>query len=145
MEAALAGCVVLFQEEAHLLYAFVESRGFATGTDAVAQSSNTPAMHAGTGALLFQNDPEFWYEIVRLFGAAEYGGALFGEVVAIARQIESAIDETHVMQFRCAACVVNVHIEKYHVLPNIPVQRLHPVHQCEVHDDGAIYFPSFAI
>jgi hypothetical protein len=47
------------------------------------------ADNAGTDALLFKDDPEFWFEIVRLFGAAEYGGALFGEVIAIAKNIKS--------------------------------------------------------
>jgi dienelactone hydrolase len=56
-----------------------------TGTTALAQSG--PA--AGTDALLFQDDPQFWYETVRLFGAAEFGGALFGEVIAIASKIKS--------------------------------------------------------
>src|SRR4051812_38221962 len=45
--------------------------------------------NSGTDALLFKEDPEFWFEIVRLFGAAEYGGASFGEVMAIARNIKS--------------------------------------------------------
>jgi pimeloyl-ACP methyl ester carboxylesterase len=43
----------------------------------------------GTDALLFKDDPQFWFEITRLFAAAEYGGALFGEVVAIANRIKS--------------------------------------------------------
>ena len=60
-----------------------------TGTSAFAQSAGTATEHAVTSPLLFQNDPEFWYETVRLFGAAEYGGALFGEVVAIAQRIEA--------------------------------------------------------
>jgi hypothetical protein len=47
------------------------------------------ADNAGTDALLFKDDPEFWFEIVRLFGAAEYGGALFGEVIAFAKKIKS--------------------------------------------------------
>lgn len=56
---------------------------------------NTPTQHqkapenSGTEALIFKDDPQFWFEIERLFGAAEYGGALFGEVIAIARQIKS--------------------------------------------------------
>ncbi|MFZ6644623.1 alpha/beta hydrolase family protein [Undibacterium sp. TJN25] len=45
--------------------------------------------NTGTEALLFKDDPQFWFEIERLFGAAEYGGALFGEVIAIAKQIKS--------------------------------------------------------
>lgn len=47
------------------------------------------ADNAGTDALLFKDDPEFWFEISRLFGAAEYGGAEFGEVIAIAKNIKS--------------------------------------------------------
>ena len=38
---------------------------------------------------LFPDDPQFWYETQRAFGAAEYGGALFGEVFAIASRIKS--------------------------------------------------------
>jgi dienelactone hydrolase len=58
-----------------------------TGTTALAQGgTGTPT---GTDALLFKDDPQFWYETVRLFGAAEYGGALFGEVIAIASKIKS--------------------------------------------------------
>ncbi|RKP53481.1 alpha/beta fold hydrolase [Pararobbsia silviterrae] len=54
-------------------------------------TTQTSTQHANTGteALLFKDDPQFWFEIERLFGAAEYGGALFGEVIAIARNIRS--------------------------------------------------------
>jgi len=41
----------------------------------------------GTAALLFKTDSEFWFETVRCFGAADYGGASFGEVLAIAQKI----------------------------------------------------------
>src|SRR5262245_14286295 len=60
-----------------------------TGTGALAQGAGPSAAPKGTDALLFQDDPQFWYETVRLFGAAEYGGALFGEVIAIASKIKS--------------------------------------------------------
>jgi dienelactone hydrolase len=60
-----------------------------TGTRAFAQGAVAPVAPKGTVALLFQDDPQFWYETVRLFGAAEYGGALFGEVIAIAQKIKS--------------------------------------------------------
>ena len=63
--------------------------GAVTGTSALAQGSGSSPKHAGAAALLFQDDPQFWYETVRLFGAAEYGGALFGEVLSIARNIKS--------------------------------------------------------
>ena len=59
-------------------------------TAGTATPSKSPSpTDAGTEALLFKDDPEFWFEISRLFGAADYGGALFGEVIAIARNIKS--------------------------------------------------------
>jgi pimeloyl-ACP methyl ester carboxylesterase len=36
---------------------------------------------------LFADDAQFWFETVRAFGAAEYGGSLFGEVLAVASRI----------------------------------------------------------
>ena len=50
--------------------------------------SDAPA-NTGTEALLFKDDPQFWFEIERLFGEAEYGGAAFGEVIAMASKIKS--------------------------------------------------------
>jgi dienelactone hydrolase len=38
---------------------------------------------------LFADDVQFWYETQRAFGAAEYGGALFGEVLATSSRIKS--------------------------------------------------------
>jgi alpha-beta hydrolase superfamily lysophospholipase len=37
--------------------------------------------------LLFEDDVQFWFETLRVFGHASYGGADFGEVVATASQI----------------------------------------------------------
>ncbi|WP_322008963.1 alpha/beta hydrolase family protein [Paraburkholderia sp. J12] len=37
--------------------------------------------------LLFPDDSQFWFETQRVFGAAEYGGALFGEVLSTASRI----------------------------------------------------------
>ncbi|WP_279579480.1 hypothetical protein [Fodinicola feengrottensis] len=37
--------------------------------------------------LLFPHDQQFWYETLRVFGHAAYGGADFGEVVATADRI----------------------------------------------------------
>ena len=63
---------------------------FAPATDAGATQTPTLNLGAeGTDALLFKDNSEFWFEISRLFGAAEYGGAEFGEVIAIARNIKS--------------------------------------------------------
>jgi len=36
---------------------------------------------------LFASDVQFWFETQRAFGAAEYGGALFGEVLAMSSRI----------------------------------------------------------
>jgi dienelactone hydrolase len=37
---------------------------------------------------LFADDAQFWYETQRAFGAAEYGGSLFGEVLTVASRIK---------------------------------------------------------
>jgi dienelactone hydrolase len=39
--------------------------------------------------MLFPDNVQFWYEIVRAFGAASYGGSDFGEVMATASRITS--------------------------------------------------------
>ena len=53
------------------------------------EGTSIVADNAGTEALLFKDDSEFWFEIERLFGAAEYGGSSFGEVIALAKNIKS--------------------------------------------------------
>jgi dienelactone hydrolase len=61
--------------------------------DAPAASAE-PAVTAQTNAPpaekppLFPEDAQFWYETQRAFGAAEYGGSLFGEVLAVASDIK---------------------------------------------------------
>ena len=37
--------------------------------------------------LLFAEDVQFWYETLRVFGADEYGGSQFGEVLATSARI----------------------------------------------------------
>jgi hypothetical protein len=37
---------------------------------------------------LFADDTQFWFETQRAFGAAEYGGSLFGEVLAVSSRIK---------------------------------------------------------
>jgi hypothetical protein len=39
--------------------------------------------------LLFQDDPQFWFETLRVFAADEYGGSQFGEVLAISSRIKA--------------------------------------------------------
>ena len=38
--------------------------------------------------LLFAGDVQFWYETLRVFGADEYGGSQFGEVLATSARIK---------------------------------------------------------
>ncbi len=73
----------LLAESASILAASASPPGL------TAQPKPAPPSGAGTEALLFKDDPQFWFEISRLFGAADYGGALFGEVIAIAKNIKS--------------------------------------------------------
>ncbi|HTX25051.1 MAG TPA: alpha/beta fold hydrolase [Steroidobacteraceae bacterium] len=61
----------------------------ASSSGAATPAHSVLAPNTGTDALLFKDDPQFWFEISRLFGAADYGGALFGEVIAIAKNIKS--------------------------------------------------------
>ena len=61
----------------------------APANEAAAHEKPALPVNTGTDALLFQDDPQFWFEISRLFGAADYGGALFGEVIGIAKSITS--------------------------------------------------------
>ena len=66
----------LFQTAAALAAATAAT---SVSTQLLAQAASAPVVPTGTDALLFKDDPQFWYETVRMFGAAEYGGALFGE------------------------------------------------------------------
>ncbi|HTB00807.1 MAG TPA: alpha/beta fold hydrolase [Bradyrhizobium sp.] len=60
--------------------------------EALAENTE-PAAPAAAGASplakspLFADDAQFWFETQRAFGAAEYGGSLFGEVLAAASRI----------------------------------------------------------
>jgi len=55
-----------------------------------AQPSSAPAPAApAEKSLLFLDDAQSWFETQRAFGAAEYGGALFGEVLATSVRIEA--------------------------------------------------------
>jgi alpha-beta hydrolase superfamily lysophospholipase len=61
----------------------------ATG-DAFAAADEAPPAAGATRERkppLFPTDVQFWFETQRAFGAAEYGGALFGEVLAAALRI----------------------------------------------------------
>jgi len=62
--------------------------------------------------LLFPHDDQFWFETQRAFGATEYGGSLFGEVLTAASQIaegdyESWYASWNAMADRVAAAGAN--------------------------------------
>jgi alpha-beta hydrolase superfamily lysophospholipase len=61
----------------------------ATGDTVAAGDEAQPAVSAPPERKppLFPTDVQFWFETQRAFGAAEYGGALFGEVLAAASRI----------------------------------------------------------
>ena len=59
----------------------------------MAAGAEAPAAPAGgapdlSGRLLFRDDAQFWFETLRMFGAADYGGAQFGEVVVTSQRIK---------------------------------------------------------
>lgn len=51
--------------------------------------SRTPTLERHQPNLLFPDDDQFWFQTQRQFGAGEYGGSLFGEVLATASRITS--------------------------------------------------------
>jgi len=61
----------------------------ASATAAQAESGDAAAAAAGPKTPLFPDDAQFWFETVRAFGAAEYGGGGFGEVLATSARIKS--------------------------------------------------------
>lgn len=52
-------------------------------------SGGTPGIPVPGNRLLFPDDAQFWFETQRAFGAVEYGGALFGEVLSTSSRIKS--------------------------------------------------------
>jgi alpha-beta hydrolase superfamily lysophospholipase len=58
-------------------------------TTAGAQDAAASAGAAAQKSPLFADDAQFWFETVRMFGADEYGGASFGEVLATSAQIKA--------------------------------------------------------
>src|ERR1700761_3604257 len=83
---ALAPLVTLFAGEA-----------FAENGEPAAPAA-APASPAAKSPL-FADDAQFWFETQRAFGAAEYGGSLFGEVLAVSSRITpgdyDSWDEAH--------------------------------------------------
>lgn len=48
-----------------------------------------PGVAHGMPSLMFQDDPQFWFETLRCLGAVDYGGAQLGEVVMTSSRIKS--------------------------------------------------------
>ena len=56
----------------------------ATLSSGISRAQAVPSM----SHLLFKEDPQFWFETLRIIGAADYGGAQFGEAVTTASRIK---------------------------------------------------------
>lgn len=73
--------------------------GIGLAATVTAMSAEPPSQPAGgaprgdnpdpAAQLLFRDDAQFWFETLRMFGAADYGGAQFGEVVATSQHIKA--------------------------------------------------------
>lgn len=48
-----------------------------------------PDIVPSSTTFLFPDDQQFWFETVRMFGADEYGGSSFGEVLAVSSRIKT--------------------------------------------------------
>src|SRR5579871_3411556 len=58
-------------------------------TATAANAQTPPAAPSAPPTPLFPDDAQFWFETQRMFGADEYGGASFGEVLATSAQIKA--------------------------------------------------------
>jgi alpha-beta hydrolase superfamily lysophospholipase len=56
--------------------------------------------------LLFPDDPQFWFETLRVFAVDEYGGGQFGEVLAIASRITAGDYDSWFTAWNAAADTV---------------------------------------
>jgi alpha-beta hydrolase superfamily lysophospholipase len=63
--------------------------GLALAGATAADGAESAAAAAQPRTPLFPDDAQFWFETVRAFGASEYGGAGFGEVLATSSRIKS--------------------------------------------------------
>jgi hypothetical protein len=83
---------LVLNRRALLIGAFAGIAGHAIST-ARAQNAGgavvRPADGYGMPSLMFRDDPHFWFETLRSFGAIDYGGAQFGEVVMTSSRIKS--------------------------------------------------------
>src|ERR1700735_4970163 len=69
---------------------FAASLATALAAGAGAGAADAQPAPAGAAATpLFPDDAQFWFETLRMFGADEYGGASFGEVLATSARIKA--------------------------------------------------------
>jgi len=76
MLLALAPLAAVFSKEA-----------LAADTSNESSPASAPSTAPAAKPPLFADDAQYWFETQRAFGAAEYGGSLFGEVLAMASRI----------------------------------------------------------
>src|SRR5262245_1374395 len=57
----------------------------------------------GMPHLLFKDDPQFWFETLRVIGAADYGGGQFGEAVMSASRIKAGDYDSWHDEWKAAA------------------------------------------
>lgn len=62
--------------------------------------------------LLFPNDSQFWFETQRTFGAASYGGSLFGEVLTTASRITAGDYDSWYVEWNATADRVSKEAEE---------------------------------
>jgi dienelactone hydrolase len=74
----------IFLALAPLVTMFAKGALAETAEPATAPAASSPAVKTP----LFAEDAQFWFETQRAFGAAEYGGSLFGEVLAVSSRIK---------------------------------------------------------
>jgi dienelactone hydrolase len=77
--------------------------GVTTAVGAAGTAAAPATVATRSGPLLFANDPQFWFETKRVFGAADYGGAQFGEVLAISQAIAPGDYESWYTQWNALA------------------------------------------
>ena len=68
---------------------FAASVPLALAASSAAAQPAPVAPQAAAQTPLFPDDAQFWFETVRMFGADEYGGASFGEVLATSGRIKA--------------------------------------------------------
>ncbi len=74
-----------------------------TASDQSAQAQTDEPSHSHAPSFLFPEDAQFWFETVRMFGADEYGGSSFGEVLATSTRISAGDYESWYKEWNATA------------------------------------------